>query len=159
MDDFLRSLLLVFCGLGALVLLIVTYLWYFVFGRSIRGVLMAGLSILLNRDSRIDINADVVVEKRPSDAKKEIPQEVASLDFGDEVASSSQYVPQVEVDDFSAYASDAPPAKQDLVVSAFGEGRFRRISNAVSRPFLKRRIPQIQDDMEAQNVQTGQENE
>lgn len=155
MDEFLRNLLLVLCGLGALVLLVVAYLWYFVFGRKLRGVLMAGLSILLNRDSTIDLNADVVLEKRPEDVKNEMSQEVESLDFGSEIAESSQFVPKVEENDFSAFAVDSPMTQHELISSSFGEGRIRRMVNAVSRPFLRLRMQQPSKKAKAQNVQIG----
>lgn len=159
MDDFLRSLLLVLCGLSALVLLVIAYLWYFVFGKSLRGVLMAGLSILMNRDSTIDINADVEITKRPEDAKKEMTQEIQALDFNSQVASQSQRVPQAhDEEDFGAQAVDVSSSKHELVISSFAPKRFRRVIDRMARPFLRDRI-QPQSDVPAKNVQVGQDSE
>jgi hypothetical protein len=154
MNDFVRSLLLVLCGIGALVALVLTYLWYFVFGRSLRRVLMAGLGIMLNRDSRIDLNADVVLEKRPEQVKKEMAQEAAALDFQGEVTAHDQYIPQVAVDgsaSFSAQTVDSKAETNTFVSSSFVGGRFRRVAETFVRPFLKMRI-NPQSDIPAQNV-------
>jgi len=154
MDEFLRNFLLVLCGIGAVALLVVAYLWYFVFGKSLRAVLMAGLSILMNRDSTIDLDADVEIKKRPEEAKKEMTQEIAALDFNDEVASHSPYVQQATIDEgFGAQAVEADN-KQELVSSSFGTGRFRRVLKSVMRPFLRLRM-QSDSDTPARNIQQG----
>jgi len=154
MDDFLRNFLLAICGIGAVVLLIVAYLWYFVFGKSLRAVLMAGLSIMMNRDSTIDMNADVEITKRPEDAKQEMTQEIEALDFDSQVASNSQFVPQAVSDEgFSAQVIDVDN-KNELVSSSFGTGRFRRIVSTVVRPFLRSRVEST-SDVRAKNLQRG----
>ena len=141
--DFLSSLLLVLCGIGAIILLVATYLWYFVFGRSLRAVLMAGLSIMMNRDSTIDMDADVEIVKRPEQVKEEMPQEIEALDFRGAITTYDPYVPQVDAEDldnFGAQVADAQPKKQDFVSSSFTKGRFRRVTQIFTRPFLKMRI-------------------
>lgn len=157
MEEFLPSLLLVLCGIVAIIGLIVTYVWYFVFGRSLRAVLMAGLSIMMNRDSTVDLDADVVLEKRPEQAKKEITQEVEALNFQDSLSTHDKYVPQIETDEshnFGAHAVEAQPNTQDFVSSSFGTGRFRRVTEIFTRPFLKMRI-NPKSDVPAQNVKHG----
>ncbi len=157
MDDFLRNFLLAICGVGALVLLVVTYLWYFVFGRSLRAVLMAGLSILMNRDSTIDINADVELTKRPEDVKNEMTQEVEALNFHGEVAEQGKFVPNAQLDEgFGAQAVDIGSDKHELVSSSFASSRFRRVARRVMRPFLRDRIS-AQDDVNAKNVPFSQD--
>jgi|GEM_PF-1886632 len=154
MADFLPSLLLVLCGIVAVIALVIAYLWYFIFGRSLRAVLMAGLSIMLNRDSTIDLNADVVLEKRPEQVKKEMTQEAEALDFKGSLTSYDKYIPQMEVEeslDFSAQTVDAQPKAQEFVSSSFTTGRFRRVQEIFARPFLKMRIDP-QSDVPAQNV-------
>ena len=156
MQDFLPNLLLVLCGIGAVIALIIAYMWYFVFGRSLRGILMAGLSIMLNRDSTIDLNADVVLKKRPEQAKKEMTQEVEALDFQGSLSSHDKYIPQIESDDeldFSAQTVDAQSKPQGFVSSSFTSiGRFRRVQEVFSRPFLRMRITSQSDDVPSQNV-------
>ena len=157
MDDFLRSLLLVLCGLVALIALAVTYLWYFVFGKSLRAVLMAGLSIMMNRDSKIDIDDDPKLAKRPKDAKGEITQEVEALDFTTSITTHDEYIPQMktsDTDSFGAQSVDQRRQTQELVSSSFEEGRFRRITDVLSRPFLKMRM-MMQSDIPAENVKRG----
>ena len=154
MDDILRNLLLVLCGLAALVALLVTYLWYFVFGRSLRAVVMAGLSIMMNRDSTIDLDADVVLERRPEQVKKEMTQEVESLDFHGNVTAHDKYVPQItddESDNFGAQTAESQPPSNNFVSSSFEGGRFRRVTQAFTRPFLRMRI-NAQGRVGAQNV-------
>ncbi len=111
MDEFLPSLLLVLCGIVAVIGLVVTYVWYFIFGRSLRAVLMAGLSIMMNRDSTIDLDADVVLEKRPEQAKKEITQEVDALDFQGSLTTHNKYVPQMEADEPLSFGAQAVEAQ------------------------------------------------
>lgn len=157
MDNFLPSLLLVICGIGAIIILALTYLWYFVFGRSLRAIFMAGLSIMTNRDSTIDLDADVELEKRPEQAKEEIIQEVEALDFQGSITTHSPYVPQVDGEDsdnFGAQAVQTQLKTQDFVSSSFGGGRFRRVKQVFTRPFLKMRVNQ-QSDVPAQNVKRG----
>jgi hypothetical protein len=155
MENFLPSLLLVLCGIVAVIALIVTYLWYFIFGKSLRAVLMAGLSILMNQDSTIDLDADVVLDKRPEQAKEEIEQEVNALDFQESLTTHDKYIPQMKTQDsldFSAQAIDIQPETQDLVSSSFtSTGRFRRVQEIFSRPFLKMRI-KPKSNVPAQNV-------
>lgn len=157
MNDFLPSLLLVICGIVALVALVIAYLWYFVFGRSMRAILMTGLSLLMNRDSEIDLDADVELEKRPEQAKEEIAHEVEALDFEGSITTHDQYVPQVDTEDsgnFGAQAVDVQPEKQDFVSSSFTSGRFRRVKQIFTRPFLKMRI-NSQSDIPAKNIIRG----
>ncbi len=157
MDEFLPSLLLVLCGIVAVIGLVVTYVWYFVFGRSLRAVLMAGLSIMMNRDSTIDLDADVVLDKRPEQAKKEITQEVDALNFQESLTTHDKYVPQMEADEslnFGAQAVEAQSKTQEFVSSSFGTGRFRRMTEIFTRPFLKMRI-NPKSDVPAQNVKHG----
>lgn len=152
MDDFVRSLLLVLCGLGAFVALVVTYLWYFVFGKSLRAVLMAGLSIMMNRDSRVKLDDDPKLVKRPVDVKKEMPQETAALDFQSSLTSQDQYIPQVkDMDSFGAQAVEPHRQTQELVSSSFEEGRFKRITNVLSRAFLRQRLP-LDNGVSAENI-------
>jgi len=156
MDDFLRNLLLVFCGIGAIVLLIVTYLWYFVFAKSLRAVLMAGLSIMMNRDSKIDLDDDPKLVKRPEHAKKEMTQEVEAISFDASVNVQSEYVPQMahEADGFGAQAAESSSKKNSLVSSSFEGGRFRRITKVLSRPFLNMRLNSV-GDVVAENLKQG----
>lgn len=155
MADFLPNLLLVLCGIVAVIALVVAYLWYFIFGRSLRAVLMAGLGIMLNRDSTIDLNADVVLDKRPEQAKKEMTQEAKALDFQGSLTTNDKYIPQMEVEeelDFTSQAVDIQSNKQDFVSSSFtATDRFRRVQEIFIRPFLQMRI-NPQSDVPAQNV-------
>lgn len=153
MDEFVRILLLAVCGIGAIIFLIVTYLWYFVFGRSLRGILMAGLGVLMNRDMRIDLDDDPELTKRPQNVRQEMPHEIDALDFQSSLSTNDQYVPQAHDDEdgFGAQAIDAKPLKQDLVSSSFEEGRFRRLTKALSRPFLRMRMSP-QSDVPAKNL-------
>tara|TARA_R110000744_G_scaffold299980_1_gene409272 strand:- start:58 stop:555 length:498 start_codon:yes stop_codon:yes gene_type:complete len=158
MEEFLPNLLLVLCGIVAVIALVIAYVWYFIFGRSLRAILMAGLSIMMNRDSTIDLDADVVVEKRPEQAKKEITQEVDALDFQGSLTSHDKYIPQIDADEslnFGAQTADAQPQKQDFVSTSFGTGRFHRVTEIFSRPFLKMRINPKSDDVPAQNIKHG----
>lgn len=156
MDDIVRILPLVLCGLVAIVTLIIAYLWYFVFGKSLRGVLMAGLGILLNRDSTIDINDDPKLIKRPTDVKKEMPEEMNALDFESSMTSNDQYIPQVRDDDFGAQSAESKRQRQELVSSSFADGRFKRITEAISRTFLRQRwVSRNSDDVVAENVRPG----
>ena len=157
MNDFVRSLLLVLCGLSAFIALVVAYLWYFVFGKSLRRVLMAGLGIMLNRDSRIDIDDDPKLVKRPADVKKEMPQETAALDFQSSVNSQDEYIPRIEGDDvdtFGAQAVESNRQTQELVISSFEGGRFKRITDVLSRAFLRQRLP-LASDAAAENIKNG----
>jgi hypothetical protein len=157
MDNILPSLLLVGCGFGAIIILALTYLWYFVFGRSLRGILMAGLSIMMNRDSTIDLDADVELEKRPEQAKEEMTQEVEALDFQGSITTHNPYIPQVDGEDsdnFGAQAVETQLNTQDFVSSSFGGGRFRRVGQVFTRPFLKVRI-KPRSDAPTKNVKRG----
>lgn len=157
MDEFLRSLLLVLCGLVAVIALVIAYLWYFIFGKSLRGVLMAGLSIMLNRDSKLDLDDDPQLVKRPQDVKSEMQHEVGSLDFESRISDSDEYIPQTHVEDSDGFSAQrVEPAKltEELVSSSFEDGRFRRIAKAFSRPFLRMRL-NTTSDLPAENVRRG----
>ena len=154
MDGILPNLLLVLCGLLAVIGLVLTYLWYFVFGRSLRAILMAGLSMMMNQDSTIDLDAEVVVEKRPEQVKEEMSQEIEALDFEESITTHDQYIPKIATDDalnFSAQTLDTQPKTQEFVSSSFKSGRFRRVKQIFTRPFLKTRI-NPQSTAPAQNV-------
>lgn len=157
MDDFLRSFLLVLCGIGAVILLVITYLWYFVFAKSLRAVLMAGLSILMNRDSKIDLDDDPQVVKRPKDVKNEMPAETKSMDFHTTIENQDDYVPQsriIDGDVFGAQTAGSQSKLNELVSSSFEGGRFRRMKELISRPFLRARMT-VQEEVSAENIRRG----
>lgn len=157
MDETLRNLLLVLCGFGALGILGIMYIWYFVFGRSLQAVLMAGLSILMNRDMHVDLNAPLDIKKRPEQAKSEIKARASSMDFDSAVTSKDKYVPYIAGDEpeneFSAQAVEVKP--NPLIISTTAEkNRFRRLSEIVTHPFLGHRW-NPQNNSRNENVNLG----
>lgn len=156
-ENLVRNLLLVFCGLGAFILLIILYIWNFIFGRNLRAVLMAGLGILLNRDMTVDIDAPLDIKKRPKEVKAEMKSERQSLDFDGAMSVSDKYVPYIPGDEeeFGAQMVEGTVHKSDeFVQSSFEGGRFRKVANAILRPFQTMRL-QPRSQERARNVNQG----